>query len=226
MTHEAPAHQAGVGRKQGQVVAAARELFLAHGFDATTMNMIASRADVSKATLYAYYPAKAQVFLAVILDEKQRLHQAVADIGRDPTRSTREKLLQFGRTAICGYSTPEHIAFFRMVIAATLRFPEIGRAIESDMRAPLRNLVAEIVADGVRTGELSCPDPGAASRMLLAMMRGDMVMTMLFDHEAAEVLQADMARHVENSVDAFMRAWHPWPPGQSRSLDPRGSAPR
>ena len=74
------------GRKQGQVIAAARGLFLAQGFEATTMNMIATHADVSKATLYAYYPAKEQVFLAVILDEKQRLHQVLADIGRDLVR--------------------------------------------------------------------------------------------------------------------------------------------
>lgn len=205
----APPGTAMAGRKQGQVIAAARGLFLAQGFEATTMNMIATHADVSKATLYAYYPAKEQVFLAVILDEKQRLHQVLADIGRDPAMSCRQKLLQFGRTAICGYTTSEHIAFFRTVIAATLRFPEIGRAIERDMRAPLRDMVAGIVADGVKAGELSCPDPQAASRMLLAMMRGDMVMTMLFDSAAAEALQADMARHVQDSVDAFMRAWRP-----------------
>ncbi|WP_144639389.1 TetR/AcrR family transcriptional regulator [Bordetella genomosp. 13] len=204
-----PDHAGGAGRKQGQVIAAARELFLANGFEGTTMNMIAAQADVSKATLYAYYPAKEQVFLAVILDEKQRLHEAVASIGRDGAKSTREKLLQIGSTAVCGYTAPEHIAFFRAVIAATLRFPEIGRAIETDMRAPLREMVAGIVADGVRVGELSCPDPQAAARMLLAMMRGDMVMTMLFDHEAAQALRADMARHVQDCVDTFMRAWRP-----------------
>jgi len=195
------------GRKHVQVVAAARELFLSHGFDATTMSMIAARADVSKATLYAYFPAKEQVFLAIVRDEIRRLHDTVAGVGRDGARSTREKLLEIGRIAVCGYSTPEHIEFFRMVIAATLRFPEVGRVIETDIRMPLRRLVAGILGDGVRAGELSCPDPDAASRMLLALMRGDITLTMLLDSGAAAALQAGMARHVQDSVDMFMRAW-------------------
>ena len=48
----------GVRGKQPQVLDAAVELFLANGFDQTSMDAIAARAGVSKSTVYAHYADK------------------------------------------------------------------------------------------------------------------------------------------------------------------------
>jgi len=209
MTSPPSAGGEATGRKQAQVIAAARALFLAHGFEGTTMNMIAAQADVSKATLYAYYPAKEQVFMAVMRGEMRRLREDLEAVLRDPRKSTRDKLLAVGWHKARGYASRERVVFFRTVIAATLRFPELGRLIEADIYLPLRDTVARIVEDGVRARELSCPDPRAASGMLLAMMRGDLVTSLMFDPDAAQARHADMAAHVDACVDFFMRACRP-----------------
>lgn len=54
-------------RLKKSIVAAADELFQAHGFAAVTMEQIAAVADVSKRTLYKYFPAKEAV-LAHLLE--------------------------------------------------------------------------------------------------------------------------------------------------------------
>lgn len=52
--------------KRGRILDAARELFLRQGLRATTMEAIARAAHMAKATLYAEFPDKDAVFLAIL----------------------------------------------------------------------------------------------------------------------------------------------------------------
>jgi len=54
-------------RKQEAIKAAAKELFLLHGYASTTMEMVAARAGVSIMTLYRHFRGKDVLFQAVIL---------------------------------------------------------------------------------------------------------------------------------------------------------------
>src|SRR5262249_39637226 len=54
------------------VLAAARSVFLSHGFSAATTDMIQQAAGVSKATVYSHYPTKEALFIAVIDAECER----------------------------------------------------------------------------------------------------------------------------------------------------------
>ncbi|CAM4399090.1 TetR family transcriptional regulator [Bordetella tumbae] len=196
-----------LGRKQEQVIHAARDLFLQHGFEGATMNMIAAQAEVSKATLYAYYPTKEQVFVAVIQREVTTLRATIMSTSEDESRPIRDKLLEIGNTVICAATMPDHVFFFRAIIAATLRFPELGRIINQDFRAPLRDSVAQMLLQASQKGELSCPDPQFAAQTFLSIVRGDVAMTALFDASAARELQAGVHEHVRESVEVFLRAF-------------------
>ena len=52
--------------KRERVLEAARELFLAHGLRGTSMEAIARHAGIAKPTLYAHFPDKDAVLLAII----------------------------------------------------------------------------------------------------------------------------------------------------------------
>ena len=56
--------------KRRQIIAGARALFLAQGFDAASMDAIARKAGVSKGTLYVYFESKEQLFEAIVEDER------------------------------------------------------------------------------------------------------------------------------------------------------------
>src|SRR5713226_7273324 len=53
-------------KKRAQIRAAAKQLFLRHGFQATSTDAIAAAASVSKETLYRYYPKKDDLFVDVL----------------------------------------------------------------------------------------------------------------------------------------------------------------
>lgn len=59
------------------IKAAARRLFLAQGFDETTMDQVASAAGVSRASLFNYFPGKPALLDALGSDLESRLVQGV-----------------------------------------------------------------------------------------------------------------------------------------------------
>ena len=60
-----------------QIGDAARRLFLAQGFEATTMDQVAADAGVSRASLFNYYPGKSALLDALGQDLEHRLVQAI-----------------------------------------------------------------------------------------------------------------------------------------------------
>src|SRR6266498_5587667 len=66
--------------KRRRIAFAAAELFREHGFDATTTEQIAERADVAKGTIFLYAKTKARLLLLVYEAE---IENAVAAALRD-----------------------------------------------------------------------------------------------------------------------------------------------
>ena len=64
------------GRKFDQVLDGARDVFLRDGFEGASVDDIARRAGVSKATLYSYFPDKRLLFSEVARVECNRQAQA------------------------------------------------------------------------------------------------------------------------------------------------------
>src|ERR1700722_17305069 len=58
--------------KAESILAAARRTFLASGFGAVSMDTIAREAGASKATVYAYFSSKEELFGAVVAREGER----------------------------------------------------------------------------------------------------------------------------------------------------------
>jgi AcrR family transcriptional regulator len=60
-----------------QLLGAAREVFVAHGYHAAAMDEIAERAGVSKPVLYQHFPGKRDLYLALLAEHTQQLIDAV-----------------------------------------------------------------------------------------------------------------------------------------------------
>jgi AcrR family transcriptional regulator len=64
------------------ILAAAKELFYARGYQMTTMDSIAERTELNKATLYSYFGSKDELYVAItvdcILEIEQLLKEAIA----------------------------------------------------------------------------------------------------------------------------------------------------
>ena len=71
---------------------AAKNVFLAKGYDGTTMQAIADQAGVNKAQLHYYYRSKDSLFLLIFREQLQGFLQAKLAMLGSPTASLREKL--------------------------------------------------------------------------------------------------------------------------------------
>ena len=107
---------------------AAAGLFLRDGFAATSIEAISAKAGVSKRTLYARFPDKEAVFLAVA----QRLIAAWLtgfDAAVDSAPSLEAALLAAGRRMAAVALTPSALALHRLMVAEAGRFPELADAM-------------------------------------------------------------------------------------------------
>jgi AcrR family transcriptional regulator len=67
-------------RRRNEVYAAAVELFVSQGFDSTTMDEIADRADVARATVFNYFPRKTSFLEEWTARRRARAAAAAADV--------------------------------------------------------------------------------------------------------------------------------------------------
>jgi len=76
--------------RRRQLLAAAQELFVSHGYHAAAMDDIAERAGVSKPVLYQHFPSKLDLYLALLdthaEDMLTRVRQALVGTEDNPQR--------------------------------------------------------------------------------------------------------------------------------------------
>ena len=73
-----------VARTRVQIVEAATKLFMAQGYDATTLEQVAAAADIHKRTLLRYFPSKCHLVLHPRYSALEEFKEAVASRGEIP----------------------------------------------------------------------------------------------------------------------------------------------
>ncbi|QQC87452.1 TetR/AcrR family transcriptional regulator [Streptomyces alfalfae] len=166
----------GSSRKRAAILTAARELFLADGFDRSSVDAIAARAEVSKRTVYDYFGDKQTLLQAVVDDVGQSL---IATIGRilddtltDPAESAdlEDVLVTFStRIATDMLGSAEHATLRRLVRAQTGHPPDQS---ENPMADTPDEALAERFAAFAAAGRLDVPDPRLAADQFIALTFG------------------------------------------------------
>ena len=113
--------------KETAIVLAARQAFLARGYDAASMDYIAEQASVSKRTVYNRFRSKEALFAASILDMCQ--HFIPMDLAEIEERLPPHELLaHLAGMFLRGILAPEAIALRRIAAFETSRTPALGAA--------------------------------------------------------------------------------------------------
>lgn len=201
-----PAPSSRTERKLAQVLAGARAVMLAHGFQAASVDDIARAAGVSKATLYRYFPDKASLFAAVMSADRIWRREETLPVetqGRPLAEILSDVALWHARKAL----SPEGQGAFRAALAESERFPELGEAFFDKMDGGRRSLVP-ILARAAERGEIETDDPDQAARHFFALCRGDLFLRRLFCGADA-CCDERMRAHVREAVRAFLRIYRP-----------------
>lgn len=156
------------GRKFAQVLEGARDVFLRDGFHGASVDDIARAAGVSKATLYAYVPDKRLLFIEVLRAECQA-QSARADALIDAAASVEEGLAIAARLLVDFHLSPLSMAMFRVCVAETERFPEIGRAYYDSAPGDIVSGLAEYIGRAATAGRLAVQDAARAAEQFMAL---------------------------------------------------------
>ena len=120
--------------------------FLEHGFQASSIEGIAKKAQVSKLTIYRQYQNKTNLFIAVI---QAGVEQYIADI-RDWARNKTvdaESLYELGMFIATRWFSLENIRLLRMTIPEVQRIQELSDMINALMmqsRQPVEEFLAKL----------------------------------------------------------------------------------
>ncbi len=137
-----PVHRA--GEVETRLLDAARELFLARGFEGTSCDHVAALARAGKASIYARYADKGELFAAVVSREVQRSLTTTYDVRLD--LPLRDRLISVGTRMIQNSLQPEAVALMRLIIAEVGRFPELASQADAIPRYGWVRRVAEVIA--------------------------------------------------------------------------------
>lgn len=109
-----------------RILATARTLFFANGFEGVTTDRLAREASVSKATIYRSFPSMTALFTAVVEREVERFEDgAAADFSdRD---GLRECLVGYGVRLLTFLNEPDAIAFSRIMGEQARQRPDTAR---------------------------------------------------------------------------------------------------
>jgi len=139
------------------------------GYTATRMEPIARDTGVSTATLYTYFPSKADLFHAVIFDAADdfagRMKTICAGAG-----SGRERLTGFMTAYGEFMSDPFVRSVFRLVMAERPRFRDLAMTFFERGRADVGGLLMGILHELNTSGELKIDKPSWAAGQLMGMV--------------------------------------------------------
>jgi TetR/AcrR family transcriptional repressor of mexJK operon len=198
MTAEAEAPEAGSTR--GHILAVAEATFVAEGFHATRMDVIAQLAGCSKKTIYKLFGSKEALFTDVLRRTRGEVTGMAIDTAAPPEQALQDFLLRLAGIMLRSTS----IALTRIVMSEAGH--DMGRRLrghEDDSALP-RLALESYLQQLEQNGGHDFGDPGEATRMLVGMSMG------AFHHETLigvlEDVPDDLLRErIRRAVRIFLR---------------------
>lgn len=113
-------------QKRNSILKAAQDIFLSEGYILANMDKIAKKAQVTKQTVYRYFPSKEALFESTLKNLGENSGDKFIDQLNKP--DTKEALYGFAFNFIQAHLSSEHLATIRLIIAENTKAPELIRS--------------------------------------------------------------------------------------------------
>ncbi len=190
------------GRKFAQVLAGARDVFLAQGFSASNMDHVAKASGVSKATLYSYFPDKESLFIVVVQTECARQSdEAMEHIDQNEPPAI---VLSNAARHLLGFMTSDFgQSMFRICVAQADRFPELGLAFYQSGPMVVREKLGAYLRVAAEAGQLEIADFDLAADQFGELCKADIFLKILFGFQTV-FEQSELDRIIDGAVSTFL----------------------
>jgi len=196
--------KAAAAQRDERLLEIAAEMFMRHGFDATSMERLAEAAMIGKATLYARYADKGQLFADVL---RRRILLVYGPLEAEFAKglngkSLEETLLILARRFIDLSVAPSSIALGRILAAQGERFPELGKlAVEEGLNRQIR-LVETILVRFSAAHRYAIDDMTLAADLFLSIVLGRISRMALL---GVQMEPETLDRRIHEAVPMFIR---------------------
>jgi AcrR family transcriptional regulator len=196
-------------RKRRAILAAATATFLQNGYLGTSMDEIASRATVSKQTVYKHFADKEALFRQVVTEIVDAISDSNHDeiVGLQESGDVEADLRTLARRQLERVMQPQILQLRRLVIGESGRFPELGRTFYD--RGPGRTITAlaatfERLAE---VGALRIDDPVRAAQNFNWLIMSVPLNRAMFQGDDKPPTAAELDGYVDNGVRIFLTAY-------------------
>ncbi|MDV4143300.1 MULTISPECIES: TetR/AcrR family transcriptional regulator [Shimia] len=190
------------GRKFDQVLDGARDVFLRDGFEGASVDDIARAASVSKATLYSYFPDKSALFMEMARLEMAGQAERMASC-LDFNAPPETVLPQVGRGMMSFMLTEFGRRVFRIAVAESDRFPELGRKFYETGPAFLHEGLKCYLKEAAARGEVRIEDFDLAASQFPELCKADLFPRLVFGMDE-DFGEAEIERVLTGAVEMFM----------------------
>ncbi|MEO6745117.1 MAG: TetR/AcrR family transcriptional regulator [Caldimonas sp.] len=149
----APARHRRKEARPQELLDAALDLFVEKGFAATRSEEVATRAGVSKGTLYLYYPSKEDLLKEVVRQNVVNLIVQGVDLIRHFDGSTSELLARVLRLWWQRMGETRASGILKLMMSEARNFPDIAQFYVDEVIKPSHAMLAELVQRGIDRGE-------------------------------------------------------------------------
>ncbi len=187
------------------ILVAAQKLFLKHGYDETSLEMIIADAGGSRRSIYNEFGNKQGLLMAVLQQQVTIQTDTIASIKTTklaPKDALREMCFRFAK----GILSDTLVSLFRLVIQVVPKLPEVGELIYE--KGPLKGMqpLTDYLMELDKKGVLAIDDSFYATQMLIEMVKGRLhFRVLLLPNE--QISDEDIYLHIDKAVGLFLKAY-------------------
>lgn len=188
--------------KRDQIIKVAGQLFLEHGYNAVTMDSIATAAPVSKPTLYKHFESKDTLFFAVMQDRTDKLFETLSQQIR-MDKPIYETLVSIGNSFLDVVMNEDAIKMYRIMVGEGGHFPELGRLFYEAGPKKISSLIATYLERASQQEHIKVDDPIQSAMLFASMIKGGAHMQCLMGLRK-EIPPKERAEIVDYAVKVFL----------------------
>lgn len=187
-----------------EILEAAAQVFLEHGYEAGAMSDVARRLGGSKETLYRYFATKQALFAAVVQEGADRHGRRVFSEVHE-SGDLASDLSRLGRALLTFVTSEEHIALRRAVIAEAGK-SDLGKIFFEHGRRTALEPVAALLGRAMQQGRLRRADPWTAAMHFRGLCQSGLY-DLRLEGVVADIASGEIVRAADEAVDVFLRAY-------------------
>jgi TetR/AcrR family transcriptional repressor of mexJK operon len=188
------------------ILKAARERFAHYGFTKVTMDEIAADVDMGKASLYYYFPAKEDLFRAVISHEQKQFVDAIENI-LSQNLSASKKLIEYVEKRVMFFQ--ELLNLGTLNVHSYFDTKSIYKSLFENFHAQELKLMEKLFKEGKKKGEFKKSVSEDVPQLILHILQGLRVRVLRqlkgrgTDNKYVNQLKQEMGLFIKTFIDGI-----------------------